>query len=205
MPVPFFAEPLQLSVSILFISHALHYLHPHALQKCLNSRSQLTDGPQTIFPIQGQMRNAVSPVFLFLPYVLPLPSIAKHQTLADNSIHIEVPILLWCPLHSSFTPMLQKTSCENALGCAKVDFRHVLLEYPLNRSVPFLSSTPVVYERFDNTSPLRTFQFSTQGMPLSAASQAQPGNGVPKEKPTPHAHSNTWRGRRSVHPPLPTS
>jgi len=44
---------------------------------------------------------------------------------------------------------------------------------------------------FDNTSPVRTFQVSFQGMPLSAAIQAPPGNGASMEKPTQCAHANT--------------
>jgi hypothetical protein len=38
---------------------------------------------------------------------------------------------------------------------------------------------------FDNASPVRTFQVFAQGMPLSAAIQAPPGNGAPTEKLTP--------------------
>ena len=40
---------------------------------------------------------------------------------------------------------------------------------------------------------------------LSAASQAQPDNGAPTEKLTPHEHANAWRDRRSALPPSPTS
>ena len=64
---------------------------------------------------------------------------------------------------------------------------------------------PLFTMHFDNTSSVKTFQVSSKGMPLSAASQAPPGNGLPKEKPTLHEHTNALRGRRSVRPPSPTS
>jgi len=35
---------------------------------------------------------------------------------------------------------------------------------------------------------------------LSTASQAQPDNGAPTEKLTPHEHANAWRDRRSARP-----
>ena len=50
---------------------------------------------------------------------------------------------------------------------------------------------PIFPMHFDNTSLVRTFQVSSQGMPLSGAIQTPPGNGAPTEKLTPHAHTNT--------------
>jgi hypothetical protein len=58
---------------------------------------------------------------------------------------------------------------------------------------------------FDNTIPVRTFQFSFQGMPISAAIQARTGSGAPTEKRMPHAHADSWRARRSQRPPSPIS